>query len=174
MGLCNGARGKVYDVLLPVGFQRHLDFTGALQTPTQQDIPIVLVQFDPSVYRGSSFLANVPGIVALTAQPHPTHWLGQPFTRFQLPLRVCYALTIHKVQGATEDSIVVGLNGKLTRGMAYVALSRVRKLENLALLPTQMTLSSLNGAPEESDDMRKELKRLRQLSHAFLSPAAAA
>jgi ATP-dependent DNA helicase PIF1 len=49
--------------------------------------------------------------------------------REQIPLRLAYALTIHKAQGASLDSALVDI-GKATfeYGQAYVALSRVRNL----------------------------------------------
>jgi ATP-dependent DNA helicase PIF1 len=50
----------------------------------------------------------------------------------QIPLRLAYALTIHKAQGATLDCALVdiGMN-TFEYGQAYVALSRVKSIDSL-------------------------------------------
>lgn len=55
-------------------------------------------------------------------------------TFVQLPIRLAWAVTIHKAQGKTFDKIHIDFgNGTFASGQAYVALSRSRKLEGIIL-----------------------------------------
>ncbi len=51
----------------------------------------------------------------------------------QFPLRLAYAMTIHKSQGLTLDTARVDASAAFTTGQTYVALSRVRSFEGLML-----------------------------------------
>jgi ATP-dependent DNA helicase PIF1 len=54
-------------------------------------------------------------------------------TCHQIPLKIAYALTVHKCQGITLDFAVIDLAGVFENGQAYVALSRVRSIDSMSL-----------------------------------------
>lgn len=51
----------------------------------------------------------------------------------QIPLKVAYAITIHKSQGQTYDSVIICPEKLFAPGQIYVALSRCRSIEGITL-----------------------------------------
>ena len=126
-GLVNGARGIMVGFTWPDG------------QPTQPQIgqlpQNVLVKFDdPRVGR----INRVSVEDAVPIEPVMAKFYGREgvtLQRTQLPLLPCWAATIHKVQGLSLDAAVIDLGPKVFEdGMAYVALSRVRTLDGVAII----------------------------------------
>jgi len=74
-------------------------------------------------------------------------------TIFQIPLKLAYAITVHKSQGMTLDSAIINLKGVFEYGQAYVALSRVKDINNLFL--KNVTKSTFKAHPKALEFYRQ-------------------
>ena len=70
-------------------------------------------------------------------------------TRTAYPLILAWAVSIHRAQGATLDRMVTDLSECFAKGQAYVALSRVREIQHLAL-QGELKLSKLNNVDKKA------------------------
>ncbi len=91
----------------------------------------------------------------------------------QVPLRLAWAITVHKSQGMSLDAAEVDLSKAFVPGMGYVALSRIRSLDGLRLMG--LNEQALQVDPEVlAFDMElmalseREVKKLRGMSRVDL------
>jgi ATP-dependent exoDNAse (exonuclease V) alpha subunit len=75
----------------------------------------------------------------------------------QLPLRLAWAITIHKSQGMSLDAAEIDLSRAFTPGMGYVALSRVRSLDGLYLKGVNAMALTLHPQIHQFDDQLRGL-----------------
>ena len=92
--------------------------------------------------------------------------------RTQFPLRLSWACTMHKVQGLTLSQAVVSFNLEKQKifkpGLMYVALSRIRNLQELLL-----TGIFCKEAIKVSAETSKEHDRLRNTAAFISAPVVA-
>lgn len=64
----------------------------------------------------------------------------------QIPLKIAYALSIHKSQGCSLDCVQIDLANIFEYGQAYCGLSRVKKLEGLTI--TDLDITRIQAHPK--------------------------
>ncbi|XP_047025515.1 uncharacterized protein LOC124634135 [Helicoverpa zea] len=154
-GLVNGAMGVVKKIKWPALRRDQLE---------EGELPeSVLLQFDdPSV---GLRIKDDEGYVAIS--PVCTTFQAQrgygDVERRMLPLILSWAVTVHKLQGTTLDKAVIDLGKKnFAKGQIYVALSRVKTLEGIAL--SDLDANKLLIRPHDEKALT-EMIRLRNLNN---------
>lgn len=77
----------------------------------------------------------------------------------QVPLRLAWAITVHKSQGMTLDAAEMDLSKSFDFGMGYVALSRVRCFDGIKLIGVNELALQVSG---EVISLDKELQKMSE------------
>ena len=108
-GICNGSIGIITNF--------HTSHSGT----SDSNIPLPEVLFSNGVRR-------IIGMKFWQSEEYPTLAIAQ------IPLRLAWAMTIHKIQGATLPMAEIDIGNSIFEyGQTYVALSRVQTLDGLYL-----------------------------------------
>ncbi|XP_068742117.1 ATP-dependent DNA helicase PIF1-like [Montipora capricornis] len=149
VGLCNGATGTVV----------YFIYANNQQPP---DLTVsIIVKFDD--YSGPSINDSMPAYVPICPIKVTSETLDGVHERQQLPLKLAWAITMHKSQGLTLPKAWndIGHTEK-TAGISYVAISRVRTLSTCIIEP--MTFERLTSL-KRSINLKFRLEEERRLNN---------
>jgi len=170
-GLTNGSTGTIRIALrqIETNMSDKIIFTPE-QTP-HRDVPAVIMVKMPC-YKGPTLWYAEDGTPIVPLVPFTVRWHqknGIPCSRTQYPLRIAYAVTIHKSQGMTLNKAIVEPGDRDdSRGQLFVALSRVRRVEDLALRSLIDVERVNKGAPSGRDYLQED--NIRRAHMGFTDP----
>ncbi|CAN0496825.1 unnamed protein product, partial [Ectocarpus sp. 12 AP-2014] len=123
VGLVNGLRGEVVELVY------------ADNAPPPKLPLYVVVNFEG--YSGGNWSAQERYRGCVPISPVDTMWQdGETQVRTQLPLRLCWAISMHKSQGQTLAKAVIDLGPKeACTGLTFVCLNRAKRLVDLIVEP---------------------------------------
>ena len=120
VGLANGSMGTIHDMSWDVG-------SDISSMPA-----VILVKFDG--YTGPAFPDCGDQIVPVFPANRQFEYKSVSCSRTQFPLRLAYAITVHKSQGMSLDAAFVNLAQKEhCMSLSYVAVSRIRTVPGVVV-----------------------------------------
>ena len=158
VGLVNGIRGEVAEIVYAEG------------APAPVPPCYVVVRFDG--YTGSDWSSGERYRGYVPISPVQSAWSscvangeGITLTRTQLPLKLCWALTMHKSQGQTLDKAVIDLGKReACTGLTFVCLSRAKRIDDLLVTAMPFDRIGRLGQSAVLQARRVEDVRLRRLA----------
>jgi len=135
VGLCNGATGKVISLIYN-------------ESNPPPGLPLYVIVDFGSLYTGPPFFGTDPSRLGyIPIFPKCTDWATTSsssnnlvsHSRTMLPLQLCYAWTVCKVQGQTlRGKVVTSIGEKeVEHGLTYTVFSRVRRASNLGIIASK-------------------------------------
>jgi ATP-dependent exoDNAse (exonuclease V) alpha subunit len=85
----------------------------------------------------------------------------------QVPVRLAWAITVHKCQGMTLDAAEIDLSKTFEKGQGYVALSRLKNLNNLVLYGFNETALEVDRLAKKADQRFQELSYAANIDFEF-------
>ncbi|XP_068697264.1 ATP-dependent DNA helicase PIF1-like [Montipora foliosa] len=159
VGLCNGATGKVIDIIYA-------------DNHSPPNLPVaVIVQFDH--YTGPSFIDTLPKCVPIPPVTITSKYLETFHERQQLPSKLAWAITIHKSQGLTLPKAWIDIGpSEKAAGITYVAISRVRSLKSCIIEPVTFERLTRNTVIQSTNKMSSPSSPSKRKDNATQSSPA--
>ena len=130
-GLVNGSRGVVES------FERR-KVTTQRENVVIKDAVVPVISFENGIKRS----------IEPVSQWYPANTSSAALVRTQVPLKLAWALTVHKSQGMTLSRVEVQLANAFEYGQAYVALSRATDLQGLWLRGPPLEKGAVKAHPD--------------------------